>query len=464
MLKRIVTIIGSTALNMLSVNAQSNHSIIHGVVDRPYAKTVTLYRAFEGNMVQVATQTLNEHGKYGFYVPDTKPGFYYVGDNFGVMESKIRFYLKGNDDVELNLHNKGLYDMKSNTEENQLLDKWQQLSAEVYNGGFNFWAGNVTYTTFFPKLIVFLPAKEAFIKQINTKNEAFNRLMHFVVDNDVESAAECLLNTPRSAHPTFKDLPEIYTIFHSGKKYCDATILQLGDGMRRIYAYTSLCLLFDTQADTTLRKRMHSSDYVQRGMDALCNDTLKGAFFANQLRSFRTLDALQDFAVGTKKYLLTDSLRSQYTRYEGSLATLAKGEKAYDFNYEDPNGKKTSFASLKGKVVLIDTWATWCGPCRQEIPHLKKLAEELKDKNIAIVSISVDALSDKDKWKKMVREENLAGLQLFAGGEGNDFSKYYKIATIPRFLVFDKQGNILSSDAPRPSDPSLKQLLLKASL
>jgi thiol-disulfide isomerase/thioredoxin len=113
---------------------------------------------------------------------------------------------------------------------------------------------------------------------------------------------------------------------------------------------------------------------------------------------------------------------------------------------------------LKGKVVLVDVWATWCGPCRAEIPHLKKLEEELKDKNIEFVSISVDEEKDRSKWKNMIEKEQLGGTQLFASG-WSEIAKYYNITGIPRFMVFDQQGKIVSVNSPRPSQPELKQLL-----
>jgi hypothetical protein len=76
------------------------------------------------------------------------------------------------------------------------------------------------------------------------------------------------------------------------------------------------------------------------------------------------------------------------------------------------------------------------------------------------VSLSTDAEKDREKWRQMIVDEGLGGIQLFAG-QGNEFSKYYKINAIPRFLVFDKQGKIVTVDSPRPSDPALKELLLK---
>ena len=132
---------------------------------------------------------------------------------------------------------------------------------------------------------------------------------------------------------------------------------------------------------------------------------------------------------------------------------------AYNFSYPDINGNKVSLASLKGKVVLVDVWATWCGPCRQQIPYLKKLEEELRDKDIAFVSISVDEEKDFEKWKQFVDKEQLKGIQLYAKG-WSDFSKYYDIRGIPRFLVFDQNGKIVTVDSPRPSQPELKELLL----
>lgn len=140
--------------------------------------------------------------------------------------------------------------------------------------------------------------------------------------------------------------------------------------------------------------------------------------------------------------------------------SLNPGDPAYNFNYVDKDGKMVSMSDLKGKVVLIDVWATWCGPCTAQIPHLKKLEEEMKGKDVAIVSISVDEEKDKEKWLKMIKDENLGGIQLFAGGWG-DIGKQYQIKGIPRFMVFDKQGKIVTVNSPRPSSPELKALLEK---
>ena len=99
---------------------------------------------------------------------------------------------------------------------------------------------------------------------------------------------------------------------------------------------------------------------------------------------------------------------------ESQKVKKLNGKPSPTFNYENYKGGKTKLEDLKGKLVYIDVWATWCGPCRAEIPSLKELEKKYHGKNITFVSISVDALKDHDKWKKFVADKELGGIQLFA--------------------------------------------------
>jgi thiol-disulfide isomerase/thioredoxin len=126
-------------------------------------------------------------------------------------------------------------------------------------------------------------------------------------------------------------------------------------------------------------------------------------------------------------------------------------------NYENYNGGITSLDDLKGQYVYIDLWATWCGPCLAEIPFLKAIEKEYHGKNIQFVSISVDQQSAYNKWRTMVEEKELGGVQLFAK-EDRSFTTAYKVTGIPRFILIDPKGNIVNADAPRPSGSELKEL------
>jgi thiol-disulfide isomerase/thioredoxin len=130
--------------------------------------------------------------------------------------------------------------------------------------------------------------------------------------------------------------------------------------------------------------------------------------------------------------------------------------KAPNFEYVNFNGAKTKLSDFKGKYVYIDVWATWCGPCRAEIPFLQKVEEKYKDKKITFVSISIDVDKDFQKWKTFVKEKNLGGTQLFADKNWtSDFIKSFNINSIPRFILIDPSGNVVDADAKRPSSTEL---------
>ena len=156
---------------------------------------------------------------------------------------------------------------------------------------------------------------------------------------------------------------------------------------------------------------------------------------------------------GLKKYLDKNYANKQY------LATkLAKGLASPKFaDYENYSGGTTSLDDLKGKYVYIDMWATWCNPCKKEIPFLQKVEKQYHGKNIEFVSISVDSEKDHGTWKKMVADKNLTGVQLYSKRD-KIFSDAYRVNSIPRFILIDPQGNIVDANAPRPSSPKLIEL------
>ena len=125
--------------------------------------------------------------------------------------------------------------------------------------------------------------------------------------------------------------------------------------------------------------------------------------------------------------------------------------KAPDFSLADINGKRFDLSDFKGKYVYMDIWATWCGPCKLQIPFMKELEKQFHDAPIHFVSVSLDKLEDKPIWEKMVRENQMSGVQLFAGREDN-FGFDYKIEYIPTFIILDKEGNIMIDRAPAPMD------------
>lgn len=147
------------------------------------------------------------------------------------------------------------------------------------------------------------------------------------------------------------------------------------------------------------------------------------------------------------------------TKYhqKGLETNKMNGKQSPSFEYDNYKGGKTKLEDFRGKYVYIDVWATWCGPCRTEIPFLKKMEEKYHDKNIVFLSMSIDKLKDIEKWKTMIKEKELGGVQVFADNDWNSqFVKDFNITGIPRFILIDPNGKIVKADAPRPSSPRIQ--------
>ena len=126
----------------------------------------------------------------------------------------------------------------------------------------------------------------------------------------------------------------------------------------------------------------------------------------------------------------------------------------------DLNDKEVKYEQLplKGKLLFIDIWATYCPDCRKELPALESLQEDYKTEPITFVSISVDR--DKEAWKAMVKEKKLRGIHLYASPEIKElFKELYDLRSIPRYMLIDEKGNIINANLPMPSDKNLKELI-----
>ena len=185
--------------------------------------------------------------------------------------------------------------------------------------------------------------------------------------------------------------------------------------------------------------------------------------FDSILNSYNNLDSSLVSIANSQTKQMVNYFRQNYA----TKKLMTKGSPSPVFkDYIDYKGGKKSLASFKGKYVYIDLWATWCGPCIMQIPFLKTLEKEYHNKNIEFVSISSDEArrsggsweAAEKKWRDFVKERNLTGVQLWAG-QDISFQQAYQVTGIPRFILIDKEGNIVNANAPRPSDPALKELL-----
>ena len=439
-------------LNFCGLAQDDKMTLIRGrFASQRVPEEVSLNMVRNGETVLHSKVKVAKDGAFGFYLQPEYSGFYTVGDR----GDAARLYLTPGRSVQLTLTD-GSYTVNASDKENTLLANWAKTIWELKKC--NQLRGNYTYKEIFPILPALEQAKNETLAAGKSGNAEFDQLFAKLVPAEFEYELYHFLYMPRTINPKSEDYPEIYRKISSLPRFTDDSALNFEFGM----SYVGVYLLF---------QRIAHKDELQ-GSDAMAENCLKnipdatvrGWYMAKNVltRAKAYDDAYTAKLDKYRKYLVTEDQRKFVSDFVLTINKTATGEPSLPFDGTTPDRKKMSLADFKGKVVLVDVWATWCGPCRAQTPFFKKMADEMNGTDVAFISYSIDDLKDTEKWKKMIVDEKMDWVQLI--GEAAFKSQLcvnYKITAIPRFMVFDKKGNIVSIDAPRPSTPELKPLLEK---
>ena len=429
-------------LSLITAQGQQA-SNINGTFDGVPHRKVTLFKVYNGRLIDIATSTPDALGRFAFrFIPEYE-GLYAVGTGTALNQQDLnRFYFKGGDEVNYKIIKEGYDLLGDNSKENQALYNWDIQSRTFKTKG-TMLGGMSTYVDFFPEVEAFKENLSSIGQSVKTGNTKFDKLFPLLVDYDFAYYALSFLNMPRTAHPSKEEMSEYYTTFDSDK-YLTAQLLDLPYGDRFM-------------SNLVFRKfEVSKTPNFDEQVSAIPLDVLKGQYVLGRMEKSRAYNEFQELYEKYKNYFTLEEQKQRAAAVEAMLVETKTGVPAFRFSFPDINGKEVSLNDLKGKVVLLDLWATWCGPCRTEEPHWEKLNEEYKDKPVAFVGVSVD--QDKPKWEEYLKTKKLKGIQVHAGSS-SELAKAYKANSIPRYILIDKAGNLISADSPRPSDPKLKGLL-----
>lgn len=435
-------------------------STIVGKWERKKPEAVLLYTIEKGKVKEIARAVISEDSSFSFGFRHQVPEMFVIGTGDSHRD-KYAFFFKPGDQLNIVVNDSSYLLMQENTNENLEIEKWHNfiLPLEIMA----LYDYSSTYVDFFPILETKYSEAKTY-KSDYTRNPDFNKSFDLMRKFDLAYFALYFTGTPRPAHPHKDDFIDCYKEF-ALKELCGTNdILSYPNG-KDILSYSEFIVQalnpyhFSENEIISLRSGMEAMDLR---LSLIKDEEVKGEYLLEKTKYIKTYDGYIDFGEKYSDFFKTSSQKERFVDLSASFENKV-GETAFNFTLKDIHDKSVSLSDYKGKVVYIDIWATWCGPCKMELPYLKKLEEKYRKENIVFMQISVDQQKDIQKWKDAVKSENLKGVQLFAGNKVDLLRKAYKYTGIPRFIVIDKEGKLVSGDAPRPSSQEI-DIVLKNTL
>lgn len=184
---------------------------------------------------------------------------------------------------------------------------------------------------------------------------------------------------------------------------------------------------------------------VKNYMDTTKNDIASTVFFERYLFQKLSIDEVKAYYDKLGDNVKQSYPGQQVAKKIADLDAVNVGGIAPNIELPTPDGKTFSLKSLRGKVVLLDFWASWCGPCLAELPNVKALYEKYHDKGLEILGVSLD--DNKEKWTNMIAKKGMPWHHVSSlKGWTCPVAKRYNVTGIPRMYILDAEGRIIAQD------------------
>jgi thiol-disulfide isomerase/thioredoxin len=257
------------------------------------------------------------------------------------------------------------------------------------------------------------------------------------------------------------ELPEGYYAFLEEEGLFDDGLLVSRPYLSFLGSYNNYFMELDKAMESGDRSYFQAQfDYGKKLFSGKSRDHMLAQAVISAL-SFAPFEEAQeltdDFFELASDPLYRDLVSGEYK----TVLKTAPGNPAPDFTLADINGEEVSLSDFKGKVVYLDFWASWCGPCMREVPYAKELKKRMAGQDdLVFLYISID--TDEEAWRRTVANQEIRGVHLNVPGGRAEVPSLYNVKGVPTFYIIGRDGNIFDNRPPRPSNPLVDERLTEA--
>ena len=393
----------------------------------------------------------SETGQFKFVLPKTSPRFYYVG----LGGNNIKPIIVGPED-KLSLKSDCQAFNKSIFIDSPLNNQYAAVKTEVSQHKQQF---NVLVRNYQRNL-----NRPAEIKKITSQMKA------------LDGQRKIYLDSLKKEHPYFGEVAALNTYLsfqNNGGDYANEIeyfakeFFQFADWQKEEYNYLPWVYESMKSYTTTLSSinllPKKQEEYIQAVLKEIPENTRTYKLALGGVLSGLMSKNQSNYLVFGKqfieKYEKEDpAAAAQVAKEVEKLAAFSIGGEAPDFTMNDAEGNPKKLSDFRGQILLVDFWASWCGPCRRENPHVKKLYEKYHDRGFDILGVSLD--KDKNRWLGAIEKDNLTWNHVSdLKGWQNEAAKLYGVRSIPETILLDNEGKIIARKLRGPSlEAKLKEI------
>lgn len=432
--------------------ASCSHKVdIKGEMENKSSEQVFLY-AYHNGDIRLVDQQPSVNGSFQFQVEPENDGFYLIGDNENVL---FPLYLEKGGHMNVKICRDRLELDKNSDKVNKLLYQWEDKSVAVrehaYLHAFIPKGRSVHSEEFFKELTALADACKEYDAELNNYGDKeVAELFRYKSQADLNFYALSYLKNEGIKTPDIVNFCDYYQTMNPDKLFQDKKLLNIPNAGQMLDVYVWY-----------KHKDMQLEDGEKYDYQCLKELELQQEYILNLVSRFKYHDEYRELSQELKSDIMTTDFEKRLQNMEKELLWSAPGVDAPDFKGLTPDSTWISRSDFEGKVLVVDVWATWCTPCRRMMPYFVELEKEFKDQDVEFLSVCMGVSIERDTWLEIIQKHKLPGHHCFIDSWTGDFAQNYKVTGVPRYMVFDREGRIVSVNAPKPNKPGLKDMILK---